>query len=91
MSGERDTHQQTVTAFTSFALARRVNLLLTLETLVACRPRASGAVTLVDLRVGVTKLDGNVTLEFVLETNGLHLRDGLDHSGFAAKNSLVRL
>jgi hypothetical protein len=30
------------------------------------------------LGVGVTKLDGNVTLELVLETNGLDARDGAD-------------
>jgi len=71
--GDRNTHQQAVTAFTSFALARRINLLLTLETLVACGPRAGFVVTLVNLRIGVTKLNGNVTLELVLETDGLHL------------------
>jgi hypothetical protein len=35
------------------------------------------------LGVGVTKLDGNVTLELVLETNGLDARDGANSGRLA--------
>lgn len=87
----RRTYQQTVTALTSFALTWRVNFLLTLETLVTCRSRALGAVTLVDLRVGVTKLNGNVALKLVLEADGLNLRNGLDNGGFTARVILACL
>ena len=34
----------------------------------------------VDLGVGVTQLDRDVPLQFVLEPDGLHPREGLDHS-----------
>ena len=66
----------------ALALTRRVDLLLTLKTLIACRARALGVVTLVDLGVGVTQLDGDIALQLVLETDGLDLGDGLDHGGF---------
>jgi len=35
----------------------------------------------VDFGVGVTQLDGNVSFQFVLETNGLDTRNGLDDGG----------
>lgn len=83
------TYKQLVTACASFALTWRVDFLLTLETLVTCGPGALGAVTLVNLRVGVTKLNGNVALKLVLETDGLNLRNGLDDGRFSARSILV--
>ena len=35
-----------------------------------------------DLGVGVSQLDGNVSLQFVLEPDGLHTGDGLDDRRF---------
>lgn len=68
---------QPVFACAAFALARRVDLLLTLVRPVTCWARALGIVTLVDLCVGITELDGDVSLELVLETDRLDTRDGL--------------
>lgn len=87
--GGRSTYQQLITTCTSLALTWRVDFLLALETLVTCRARALGAVTLVDLRVGVTKLNGNIALKLVLEADGLNLRNSLDDGGFAAEIILV--
>ena len=70
---------QSVCSLATLALARRVDLLLTLVTPVACRARALGVVALVDLCVCVTKLDRNVPLQLVLETDGLHTGDSLDN------------
>lgn len=69
---------EAVLALTAFALARRVDLLLALVRSVACRARALWIVALVDLCVRVTELDGDVPLQLVLETDGLHAGDGLD-------------
>lgn len=66
---------QTVPALATLALTRRINLLITAVTLVACRTRASVVVTLVDLGVGVTKLDGDVSLQLVLESHSLDSGD----------------
>jgi len=41
---------------------------------------------LVYLRVGVTELDGDVPLQFVLEPHGLHSRYGLDDRGLAVRD-----
>ena len=73
--------QQSVAATAAIPLTRRVDFLLTLKALKACRPRALGVVALVDLCVGITQLDGDIPLQLVLETNRLHLRDGLDDGG----------
>ena len=56
----------------TWPLTLRVRLHVTLVTLVVSRSRAFFVVALVDLGVGVTKLDGNVSLELVLESNCLH-------------------
>lgn len=71
--------QQAVCTATSLPLARRINLLLTLVTPVAGGPWALLVITLVDLGVGVTKLDGNIPDQLVLESDSLHARYGLDH------------
>jgi hypothetical protein len=76
---ERDVTLQPVFTSTAFTLARWINLLLALVRPVACWARALGVVALVDFRVGVSKLDGDIPLEFVLETDGLYTGDGLDY------------
>lgn len=43
-------------------------------------------ITLVDLGVGVTQLDGNVSDQLVLETNSLDTRDGLDDGGLSVSD-----
>jgi len=78
--------QQPVAASAALSLTWRVDLLLTLETLEACRARALGTVALVDLGVGITQLDGDIPLQLVLETDGLHLRDGLDNGGLSVSD-----
>lgn len=69
---------QPVFAATSLTFAWRINLLVALVRPVACWPGALGVVALIDLCVGVTELDGNISLQFVLETDGLDTGDGLD-------------
>lgn len=78
--------QQPVATSASFSFTWRVDLLLTLETLEACRARALRAVALVDLGVGITQLDGDIALQLVLETDGLHLRDSLDNGGLSVSD-----
>lgn len=68
----RDMTEQTVGATTAFSLTGRVNLFLRFERSVASWPRALRVVTLVDLCVGITQLDGNVSLQLVLESDSLH-------------------
>mmetsp|Transcript_10120 Transcript_10120/g.33740 ORF Transcript_10120/g.33740 Transcript_10120/m.33740 type:complete len:262 (-) Transcript_10120:1289-2074(-) len=46
---------------------------------VVARFLVRGIDALVDLRVGITQLDGDVTLELVLETNGHHAGQSLDN------------
>jgi hypothetical protein len=55
-----------------------VVLLITAVTPKAPRSLARRVLALVDLGVGVTELDGDVALEFVLETDGMDSRDGFD-------------
>ena len=64
--------EQSISACTSFSLARWVDLLLALVALEATGARAVFVVTLVDLGVGVTKLDCNVPLKLILEPNSLY-------------------
>lgn len=66
---------QTVPPLTTLALTGRINLLITAVTLVACRTRAGIIVTLVDLGIGVTKLNGDVSLQLVLESHSLDSGD----------------
>lgn len=54
--------EQTVCSLTAIPLTRGVNLLRTVVALVACWSRASGIVTLVDLGVRITQLDGTVKM-----------------------------
>jgi hypothetical protein len=65
--------EQPVPSLTSFPFTRRVDLLVTAVALVARRPRARGIVALVDLGIGITQLDGDIALQLILETDGLHL------------------
>lgn len=78
--------QQSVAATAAIPLTRRVDFLLTLEALEACRPRALGVVALVDLRVGITQLDRNVSLQLVLETDSLDLGDSLNDRRLAVSD-----
>jgi hypothetical protein len=77
-SNSRNVSKQTVCTSASISLTWRVDLLVTLVTPVASGARALFVVALVDLCVCVTKLDGNVSLQLVLETDSLDTRDGLD-------------
>ena len=43
-------------------------------------------VALVDFRVGVTQLDGDVLFQFILESDGLYSRERLDDGGFAVSH-----
>ena len=70
--------QQSVVTGTPVSLTWRIDLLLTLETLEARRPGTIGVITLVDLGVGITQLDGDVALQLVLEPHSLHLGNRLD-------------
>ena len=82
----RNMTQQSVGATTTVALARRVNFLLTLVTPVATGSRARLVVAFVDLRIGVTELDGDVPDQLVLEPDRLNTRDGLDDSRLAVSD-----
>lgn len=52
--------EQTVCTLTAIPLTRGIDLLRTVVALVACRPRASGIIALVDLRVRITQLDRTI-------------------------------
>ena len=78
--------QKPVGATASFALAGRVDLLLALVTPEASRPGALRVVALVDLGVGITQLDGDISDQLVLETNSLDTRNGLDHGGLSVSD-----
>lgn len=78
--------QQTVCATAAISLARRVNLLLTAVASVAARTRACSVIALVDLGVGVTQLDGDVTDQLVLESNCLDAGNGLDDGGLSVSD-----
>ena len=56
-------------------------------------PRAVGGlakgfvvVAVVDFGVGVSQFDGNITFQFVLETDGLHTTDGFHEGGFSVSD-----
>lgn len=68
----RNMAQKPIGTLTPVTLARGIDLLLTLVTAEACRSRALRVVALVDLGVGVTKLDCDVSDKLVLESDGLH-------------------
>jgi hypothetical protein len=77
-SNSRNVSKQTVCTSASISLTWRVDLLVTLVTPVASGARALVVVALVDLCVCVTELDGDVSLQLVLETDSLDTGDGLD-------------
>lgn len=78
--------QKLVVSATSLTLAKRVNLLVTLIASVVSGSGTCGVVALVDLRVGVSKLDGNVSLQLVLETDSLDSRNGLYDGGLSVSD-----
>lgn len=82
----RDVSQQSIGSAAALSLAGRVDLLLALVTSVASWPRALLVVALVDLGVGVTQLDGNVSDQLVLESNRLDAGDGLDDGGLSVSH-----
>ena len=53
---------------------------------VAGRPLALGVVASVDLGVGVTQIDGDVSLELVLESDRVHAGKGLDDRRLAVSD-----
>lgn len=75
--------KEPITALAPLPLTRRVNLLRTAVAFVACWPGACRVVALVDLGVGITELDRNVSLQLVLEAHSLDFRDSLDNSRFS--------
>ena len=74
--------QQSVGTTAAFPVTRRIDLLLAFEALVTSRSWTFRVVTFVNLCIGVPQFDGNVPLQLVLESDGLHTGDGLDHGGF---------
>lgn len=72
--------KESVSACASFSLAWRVNLLVAFEASVASRPGTGLVVTSVHLCIGITQFDGNISLQLVLESDGLHSRNSLDNS-----------
>lgn len=82
----RDVSQQPVSALTSIPFARRVDLLVALVTSEAAGPWARLVVALVDLGVCVTKLDGDVANQLVLESDSLDARDGLNDGGLSVSD-----
>ena len=70
---------QSVSAFTTWPFTRWIYLLLTLVALVACWPWALLIVALVDFGVRITQLDGNVSLQLVLEPDSLNPRYCFHH------------
>lgn len=82
----RDVSKQPVCAGASFPLARGVHLLLTLVTPEASWSRAVLKVALVNLRIRVTELDGNVALQLVLEADSLDTRNSLHNSGLSVSD-----
>ena len=63
---------ESVCSSTSFSLAWRVDLFLTLVAAVACWSGTAGLVAFVDFGIRIAKLDSDVSLEFVLEAHSLH-------------------
>lgn len=78
--------EQPVSTLTSIPFAGRVNLLVAAVTPKAAGSWARGVVALVDLGVGVTKLDGDVADQLVLESDSLDTRDGLDDGGLSVSD-----
>lgn len=69
---EGDVSHQLHLAVATFPLTFRIYLLLALVTSVAGRPWAFGILALVQLRIRITKLDGDIPFQLILETDGLH-------------------
>lgn len=78
--------QQSICATASLALAWRVDLFVALVTPEAARSWALLVVALVNLCVGITKLDGNVSYQLVLESDSLDARNGLDDRGLSVSD-----
>lgn len=71
--------QQTICSTTPIAFTGRVDLFFALEGLVAGGAWTLGVVAFVDFGVGVTKLDGDIPFQLVLESDGLDAGYRLDH------------
>lgn len=80
---ERHMSEKFVFPIAAIALTCRVNLLVTAVRPEAGRPRASRIAALVNLGVGVTELDRNVSLQLVLESHSLHSRNSFHDSTLA--------
>lgn len=83
---KRDVAKESVGTAAAIALASRVDLLVTLVASEAGRAGALLIVALVNLCVGVTKLDGNVADKLVLETDGLDAGDGFYDGGLSVSD-----
>ena len=66
--------QQSVRSGATLSFARRIHLLLALETAIACWPRTFWAITTIDLRIRVAELDCDISLQLILESYSLHSR-----------------
>lgn len=84
--GSRNVSQELVTTTTFVSLAGRIHLFVALVAPVVAGPGARGVVALVDLCVGIAQLDGDVSFQLVLESDGLHPRDGLDYRALAVRH-----
>ena len=78
--------EQSVCALASFSFTWGIHLFVTLVTPIAGRSRALLVVALVDFGVCVTKLDSNISLQLILESDSLNTRDGLDDGRFSVSD-----
>ena len=69
---------------TTGAITCELGLFVTSVGAIPRRTRTDG--TLKDFGVRISELNGNVALEFVLESDGLHPRNGLDDCGFTVRD-----
>jgi hypothetical protein len=69
-----------VLSATAFPFTLRIDFLIALITSVIPRTRAVRIITFVDLCIGITKLDSDVSLKFVLEPDCLNPRYSFHNS-----------
>lgn len=82
--------QQSVGSGAPISLTWRINLLLTLVASIARWSGAGLVVALVDLGVGITKLDSNIADQLVLEADSLDTGNSLDHGGLSVSDMANR-
>lgn len=71
--------QQSIGTTAALSFAGRIDLLVALVTPEACRPGTFRVIALVDLGIGITQFNGNISDQLVLEPDRLNARDSLDN------------